>query len=283
MSGASDPPWSATDSEFATSYAYLQQVVGVIALTLPFVLILGNRLFGGELKGSISAYYYTHMGSYFVGSLFALGVFFVSYQHRPLPDYAWDNRFANLAGIMAIAVALFPVASNPGNASAGSKTVAVFHLACAATLFALLGTFALVFFTKSGEPNLMSKQKQQRNLVYRVCGSTIFAAIALIVVTEIIHAASALAHVLVPRDDHGCGIRHLVAHQGWLPPPARGPLKLRSATSDGDLRGAKSHRRRAGSPLGSRLRIVRGHHSTLIEGDAPGSGWYHGSRVGASP
>jgi hypothetical protein len=184
--GASDPRRSTTDSEFAAAYAYLQQVVGVIALTLPFVLIVGNRLFGGDLEGSLSAPYYTHMGSYFVGSLFALGVFFMSYQHRPLPDYAWDNRVANVASVMAFGVALFPVASNPGHASAGSKTVAVVHLTCAATLFALLGTFALFFFTKTGDPKVMSHRKQQRNLVYRICGSTIFAAIALVVVTEIV-------------------------------------------------------------------------------------------------
>lgn len=184
--GGSDARRSTSDSEFATAYSYLQQVVGVIALTLPFVLILGNRLLGGELEGSISAYYYTHMGGYFVGSLFALGVFFISYQHRPLPNYEWDNRFANLASLTAVGVALFPIASNPGNASAGSKTLAVVHLAFATTLFTLLGIFALVFFTKTNDPNLMTQRKRRRNLVYRVCGSTIFAAIALVIVTEIV-------------------------------------------------------------------------------------------------
>ena len=187
MPGGSEAPRSTSDSEFATAYSYLQQVVGVIALTLPFVLIIGNRLFGGDLEGSISAYYYTHIGRYFVGSLFALGVFFMSYQHRPLPNYVWDNRFANVASLMAVGVALFPIASNPGDASSGSKAVAVVHLACATTLFALLGIFALVFFTKTSDPNLMTQRKRQRNLVYRVCGSTIFAAIALTVVTEIVH------------------------------------------------------------------------------------------------
>ena len=33
----------------------------------------------------------------------------------------------------------------------------------------------------------MTERKHQRNVVYRVCGSTIFAAIALVIVTEIVH------------------------------------------------------------------------------------------------
>jgi len=37
MSGASDTPRSATDNEFAVAYSYLKQVVGLIAVTLPFV------------------------------------------------------------------------------------------------------------------------------------------------------------------------------------------------------------------------------------------------------
>jgi phosphoglycerol transferase MdoB-like AlkP superfamily enzyme len=187
--GGSDAPRSTSDSEFAVAYAYLQQVVGVIALTLPFVLIVGNRLLGGDLEGSISAYYYTHMGSYFVGSLFALGVFFLSYQHRPLPGFEWDNRLANAATLMAVGVALFPTTSDAATASTGAKTVGVVHLVCAAALFTLLGVFSLVFFTKSHDRQ-MTVRKRQRNLVYRACGSIIFVAIVSVIATEIVKPPS---------------------------------------------------------------------------------------------
>jgi hypothetical protein len=190
VAGNTGPGFSESDGEFAAAYSYLQQVVGAIAVTLPFVLMIGNRAFGGHIQGSISAYYYTHMGSYFVGSLFALGVFFLSYQYRPLPGYELDNRLANVASLMAIGVALFPTASGATNASAGAKFVAVLHLICAATLFALLGIFSLFFFTKTDDPAHITVRKRERNLVYRICGTIIFVALALVVVAEIVKPPS---------------------------------------------------------------------------------------------
>src|SRR3954466_8451311 len=107
----------ASQSALAGAYSYLQQAVGLIAVTLPFVVAIGNELAGGKMQGSISAYYYTHLGNYFVGCLFALGVFFLSYNHRPLPKYQLDSYLSNVASAMAIGVALFPTASDVGDAS----------------------------------------------------------------------------------------------------------------------------------------------------------------------
>jgi len=166
------------------AYSYLQKAVGLIAVTLPLVVAGGNRLSGGELQGSISAYYYTHMGNYFVGSLFALGVFFLSYHYRPLPKYQLDNYLSNVASIMALGVALFPTASDAERASGGAKTVAVLHLAFACTLFVLLAVFSLFLFTKTDDPSNMTARKRQRNRVYRICGAVIAGAIVMVVVTE---------------------------------------------------------------------------------------------------
>ncbi len=75
-------------ADLAAAYSFLQKVVGVIAVSLPFVLIIGNRaLTGDELESSISAYYHTPMGGVFVGALCALAVFFVSYNYKPLPGF----------------------------------------------------------------------------------------------------------------------------------------------------------------------------------------------------
>ena len=146
----------ASQSALAGAYSYLQQAVGLIAVTLPFVVAIGNELAGGKMQGSISAYYYTHLGNYFVGSLFALGVFFLSYNHRPLPKYQLDNYLSNVASAMAIGVALFPTASDVGEASGGAKVVSVMHLVFACTLFILLAVFSLVLFTRTGDPEHMS-------------------------------------------------------------------------------------------------------------------------------
>jgi hypothetical protein len=170
----------------ADAYRYLQKAVGLIAVTLPFVVAIGHVLTGGHgIQGSISAYYYTHMGNYFVGSLFALGVFFLSYNHRPLPKYQLDNVLSNVASAMAIGVALFPTSSDGVKAHGGDAVVAVVHLVFAGILFALLAVFSLVLFTKTDDAQSMTPAKRKRNRVYITCGSVIVLALALVVVAEI--------------------------------------------------------------------------------------------------
>jgi hypothetical protein len=179
-------------SALAEAYQYLQRVVGIIAVSLPPVVALGNFAFGGELKGSISAYYYTRMGNVFVGSLCALAVFFLSYNYKPLPGFGLDHLLARFASAAAVGVALFPTASEAAHASGGEKTVAFIHLACAGTLFVLLGFFSFFLFTKSDATKPMSDQKRRRNVVYRTCGLIIGAAIVLVVVSNLVTPPSSL-------------------------------------------------------------------------------------------
>ncbi len=171
----------------ADAYAYLQKAVGLIAVTLPVIVAIGHSISSDDgMKGSISAYYYTHLGNYFVGSLFALGVFFVSYNYRPAPGYEWDFRLSNVAGVMAVGVALFPTSSEGAEAFGASKTIAVIHLVFAGALFVLLAVFCLKLFTKTSNVHAMTEQKRSRNRVYIVCGWVIIAAIALIVIAELV-------------------------------------------------------------------------------------------------
>jgi hypothetical protein len=172
----------------ADAYAYLQKAVGLIAVTLPFVVIVGHLVSGGDgLQRSISAYYYTHMGTYFVGSLFALGVFFLSYNYKPLPDYEIDNWLSKFASLAAVVVALFPTSSDPDHASGGSAIVAGIHITFAMILFVLLAIFSLFLFTKTDDAEHMTSAKRHRNLVYRICGWTIVAAIAMIGISQVAH------------------------------------------------------------------------------------------------
>jgi hypothetical protein len=176
-------------SALEDAYKFLQKAVGLIAVTLPVVVAAGHFVAGGTgFKGSISSYYYTHLGTYFVGSLFALGVFFLSYNYRPLPNYELDNYLSIAAGSMAIAVALFPTASDADDASTGSRVVSGIHLVCAGALFVLLAVFALFLFTKTGAT--LTVKKQQRNLVYRVCGWIIVAAIVLVLASQVVDPPS---------------------------------------------------------------------------------------------
>jgi hypothetical protein len=180
---------AAEQAALAGAYTHLQRVIGIIAVLLPPVLVLGNMAFNGwVLKGSISAYYYTTMGSVFVGALCALAVFFLSYNYRPLPSFELDNILSTIASVAAVGVAVFPTTSNAAQASGGDKAVAFVHLAFAGLLFVLLAVFSYYLFTLSSGP--MTERKRQRNRLFRACGLIIAASIALVLVTNAVDPPS---------------------------------------------------------------------------------------------
>jgi hypothetical protein len=177
---------AAGDSALAVAYTFLQRLVGGIAVALPFVVAIGDVALGGdEVRGSISSYYYANTGNVFVGALCALGVFFLSYQHQPLPGYELDNRLGYAASAAVIGVALLPTAEHEAEAWTGEWLVSTTHLICACTLFLLLAYFSLKLFTKSDAPDI-SDSKRNRNTVYRICGWTIVASIVLVAVSNIV-------------------------------------------------------------------------------------------------
>jgi hypothetical protein len=180
------------------SYLGLRRAIGFIGIFLPLVLALGKIFIEGPgIQGSISAYYYTVMRNVFVGSLCAIGVFLVSYRYQK-----HDIVTAVLAGIFAIGVALFPTAPEVA-ATATDKTIGTVHVVSAALFFLTLAYISLFLFTKTypektlrprkpleylsllmvtrtipGEP--LKPRKKWRNVIYRICGYTILACIALL-------------------------------------------------------------------------------------------------------
>jgi len=171
----------AGDSALAAAYTLLQQIVGVMAFLLPPVLFFGNwALTGNELESSISAYYHTPMGSVFVGVLWALAVFFSSYNYKALPGFKWDNRLSWVAAGAAVCVAIFPTTSDASVSSRSEQNIGIVHMISAGVLFVLLAVFALVLFPRSaGE---MTPRKRLRNMLYRTCGGIMAVAILLMVV-----------------------------------------------------------------------------------------------------
>ena len=175
----------AREAELAAAYTYLQRAVGVLAVSLPAMLVAGHRILNGDewVRGSISSYYYTHMGNVFVGVLCALAVFFLSYNYRPIRSFEFDNLLSTFASAAAAGVAIFPTAGRAIAASTGERVVSALHLLCAGALFVLLGVFAMFRFTKTNPDGDMTPEKVMRNRVYRVCGTLIFGAIGLVIVT----------------------------------------------------------------------------------------------------
>jgi hypothetical protein len=155
------------------SYLDLRKSVGIIGMTLPFVVSFGKMLLDGPgVLSSVSSYYYSSMGDVFVGSMCAIGVSLWSYR-------GYDRRDAaagTIASICAIGVALFPTPHDTGVKEVDLNI----HTGFAAVFFLTLAYFALVLFRKTHPYVPPTRMKVVRNKVYTVCGYTILAVIALI-------------------------------------------------------------------------------------------------------
>ena len=167
-------------SENALVFSYLahRKTIGILGIALPFVVSLGALLlFQTELQRSISSYYHTDMRSVFVGTLWALGIFLISYKgHKPV-----DDMVGHLGGIAAVGMALFPTTYDDPCAGS-SAAIGTVHVVFAGLFFLTLIYFSLFLFTKTDPDKSPSKRKLQRNLVYRVCGYTMSLCIALIAI-----------------------------------------------------------------------------------------------------
>ncbi|MGH9748098.1 MAG: DUF998 domain-containing protein [Candidatus Acidiferrales bacterium] len=173
------------------SYLALRKAVGIIGVTLPFVLSIGKALLQSSgIESSISYYYYTVMGNVFVGSLWAIGIFLLSTRGYNRID-AIAGRFACL---FAIGVSLFPTTPSK-DAPQKAQLIGDVHLTFAALLFLTLAFFSLVLFTKTDPTQTPTPQKLQRNFVYRLAGWTIVACIALIAVVKLTALGSAVANI----------------------------------------------------------------------------------------
>jgi len=187
----------ATTDPLLISYLSLRKAVGFIGVTLPIVLAVGNWLAfkSNSIEDSISYYYHTGMRGVLVGSLWAIGVFLMSYR-------GYEKRDAiagRLACVFALGVALFPTAREPGTCdivhlfTVGyggcdvEHIVSFVHATFASLLFLTLAYFSLLLFTETrpGRKSEMTRRKRERNIVYYVCGWIIVASIAAILVLHI--------------------------------------------------------------------------------------------------
>lgn len=164
-----------------SSYVGLRRSVGIIGMSLPLVLpLLTLVVFDEKLPSSVSGYYHTTAGNILVGAMCAIGVFLLSYNFAPL-----DNWIANVAGVAAIVAGVVPTARF-SDAKGLEQTASVIHLVSSAILFLMLAFFSLFLFTRTrtdaGGFFTPTKQKKERNIVYRICGWVIVGSLALAVI-----------------------------------------------------------------------------------------------------
>ncbi|EXI92785.1 MAG: hypothetical protein AW12_00265 [Candidatus Accumulibacter sp. BA-94] len=118
------------------TYIYLRVGMGVIAVAFPVLLYAWGAAHGIPLADSMSAYYWETLekGSpvrvWFIGGLFAIGACLFLYQGFT----KGENYALNLAGLLAIGVAYFPMEWNCGS---NCKSFSM-HGFCAVSMFVCL-------------------------------------------------------------------------------------------------------------------------------------------------
>lgn len=157
------------------SYLLLRKLIGALGIALPFVVAIGALIISQTtILPSISDYYHTVMRDLFVGILFAIAIFMLSYRGYERVD----DRAGDIACVSAIGIAVFPVA--PAGANAAQEALGNLHFASALVFFLTLSYFSLVLFTKSDPSLPPTPRKLQRNRIYQICGWTILACLAAI-------------------------------------------------------------------------------------------------------
>jgi len=180
---------SGNGTSLVFSYLELRRIIGLLGILFPFILAIGALLiFNTGPQSSVSAYYHTGMRDVFVGILFAIGFFLLTYRGYERSD----NRAGNLCCVFAIGVALFPCTPDVG-ATNPDHIIGYIHLAFAALFFLTLIYFSLFLFTKTDPEKPPSRRKIQRNRIYKVCGYAMLICILLIAVYIILPDSTALA------------------------------------------------------------------------------------------
>jgi len=172
------------------TYRRIRRAIGYLGISLPLLLVGLSLIsfFQTPVQPSISHYYYTNLREIFTGTLCAVGLFLICYKGHKNP-LIWknDNLLTNIAGIMALGVALIP--TNPDDFKAkiytlipsSEKWLGYLHYGFAAIFFLILALLAINVFT-IGQQNETRAPKSilNENNIYRVCGYLILIAVILV-------------------------------------------------------------------------------------------------------
>ena len=161
------------------TYFTLRITIAASAILLPLVLLawatIDDRV---DMQGSISAFYYTSARNAFVGIVIAMGIALIAYH-----GYDAEEDWAlNVAGVLAVLVALFP-AKDPN--SSELNAVGIVHGVSAISFFAILAFSINRYAGKTlrlSRGNIGDKEKKALEGIYKWFFPT---AIALLVIFSV--------------------------------------------------------------------------------------------------
>lgn len=210
-------PDSRSQSKLQLNYSHLQNTLGWIGLTLPVILVVYSWVYmGQQVQTSVSAYYHTHMGDYFVAMGCFLGLILIFYKGYELsPNLAQSPKFWQRipdrwvsfpAGVSAIIVGLVPVDAKSCTwltdelrlrleteftstsihcADSGiTHTVDIVHYVAAGIFLLCTAFFCLLLFTRGNgtETNIQGGvtclKLSTANRYFITCGAIILACVA---------------------------------------------------------------------------------------------------------
>jgi hypothetical protein len=162
-----------SEQDMVISYLTIRKAVGYLGLTFPVILAVGTWLIGRCpcLNISVSAYYYTVMGNYFVGTLCGVSLFLFSYKGYD----TLDQILSKAAAVFGLGVAFLPTnfKNSCADCTVFTRPASAFlntaHYLTAAFFFTIMAAMSLFIFTKTDPSQPPTPQKLQRNKVYRVC------------------------------------------------------------------------------------------------------------------
>lgn len=178
------------------TYRRLRKAIGYLGMGLPVLLVGFSFIpfFQTPVQPSISDYYYTNLRDIFTGTLAAVGLFMISYKgHYNISIWKNDQVLTNVAGIMAIGVALIPVA--PREEAQITYTLIPYayswlnwlHYIFAALLFGIFALLALNVFTiGQNKAEDIPISTLNENHIYRLCGIAILILMILVPVSEVL-------------------------------------------------------------------------------------------------
>jgi hypothetical protein len=194
MNTNSNPQSTETEKD---TFRRIRKTIGWLGIGLPVILVLLSIIpfFKTGVQDSISSYYYTNFRELLTGVLCAVSLFLIRYKGTENPVF-WknDSRLTNIAGVMALLVALFP--TNPGDCTEKIYTLIPrcapwlgwLHFLFAALFFLILAVISINVFTigQNAENKEIPVSILNENYLYRICGYAIILFVILIPVCDIL-------------------------------------------------------------------------------------------------
>ena len=149
----------------------LRVMIGWLGMSLAWIVLILSLAYGFGFPPSISAtYYYAPCITPFMIILGSAGLMLCCYRGYSLGD----DIINTITGIAALCICLFPCAATSllyvGTFVIPTAISGIIHNISAAIFFGLLAYNSFFLFTKSDPTVPMTKNKEKRNIIYRICG-----------------------------------------------------------------------------------------------------------------